>query len=138
MTIEVNNTDQIIKVCRRVDTVFVDIGGLRIQISRDGSDDAPEIGVYAYDEGATSCKANVYFDAPRDGGHRPPSPRYLLRSDNGREDIIEDCVSDDAAIEYAMEILLDDGAEPGEEIAVYRLDGSSEEYVGSASIPDDE
>lgn len=59
--------DPVVKVGDRVDTVFVDIGGLRIQISRDGSDDAPEIGVYAYDAGATSSKAHAYFDAPNDG-----------------------------------------------------------------------
>jgi hypothetical protein len=59
-------SDPVVKVGDRVDTVFVDIGGLRIQISRDGSDDGPQIGVYAYDSGATSCKAHIFFDAPGD------------------------------------------------------------------------
>jgi len=44
----VESTDHVVKVADRVDTVFVDIGGLRFQISRDGSDDAPEIGTQSH------------------------------------------------------------------------------------------
>jgi hypothetical protein len=78
----VEYTDHIVKVGQRVDTVFVDIGGLRIQISRDGSDNAPEIGVYAYDAGATHCKAHAFFDAPNDDAVAVPDSRVdPLRAD---------------------------------------------------------
>ena len=66
-------------------------------------------------------------------------PRYLIRFDDGRESLPTDAAGDREAAEYAMELLLDDGAEPGEEAAVYRLeDGGAEEHVETVAVPGDD
>jgi len=68
-------------------------------------------------------------------------PRYLIRFDDGRESLPTDAAGDREATEYAMELLLDDGAEAGEEAGVYRLeDGGAEEHVSTVTVPggDDE
>ena len=66
-------------------------------------------------------------------------PRYLIRFDNGRESLPADAVGNREAAEYAMELLLDDGAEAGEEAAIYRLeDGGVEEHVGTVAVPGDD
>jgi hypothetical protein len=63
-------------------------------------------------------------------------PRYLIRFDDGRESLPADAVGDREATEYAMELLLDDGAEAGEEASVYRLeDGGVEEHVATVAVP---
>jgi hypothetical protein len=65
--------------------------------------------------------------------------RYLIRFDDGRESLPTDAVGDREATEYAMELLLDDGAEAGEEASVYRLDGGGvEEFVASVTMPGDD
>lgn len=64
-------------------------------------------------------------------------PRYRIRFDNGRTEDI-DAAGHIAAIEYAFETMLDDGAEPGEEAAVYLLDAGGrgeEEYIGMTAVP---
>jgi hypothetical protein len=68
-------------------------------------------------------------------------PRYLIRFDDGRESLPTDAAGDREATEHAMELLLDDGAEAGEEAGVYRLeDGGVEEHVSTVTVPggDDE
>lgn len=64
-------------------------------------------------------------------------PRYRITLDDGRE-TVEECVDDAAATEYAMELLLDDGAEPGEEAAVYRLAGErgAADHVATVGVPE--
>jgi hypothetical protein len=64
-------------------------------------------------------------------------PQYLIRFDDGRESLPTEAAGDREAIEYAMELLLDDGAEAGEEAGVYRLEGGGvEEHVGTVAVPD--
>ena len=68
-------------------------------------------------------------------------PRYLIRFDDDRASEPFDAAGDREAAEYAMECLLDDGAEPGEEASVYRLDegGRGDEgLVGTVAVPGDE
>lgn len=68
-------------------------------------------------------------------------PRYMIRMDDDRTSEPFDAIDDRAAAEYAMEVLLDDGAEPGEEASVYRLDDGGrgdEELVGTVEVPGDE
>ena len=66
-------------------------------------------------------------------------PRYLIRFDDGRTSEAFDAVGDREAAEYALECLLDDGAEPGEEAAVYRLsdDGRGcEDHIATVEVPE--
>jgi hypothetical protein len=66
-------------------------------------------------------------------------PLYVIRFDDGRQSLPTDAVGDREATEYAMELLLDDGAEPGEEAGVYRLDdGGVEEHIATVAVPSDE
>ena len=68
-------------------------------------------------------------------------PRYLIRLPDDRTSEPFDAIGDGAACEYAMEILLDDGAEPGEEASVYVLDEGGrgdEELVGTVGVPSDD
>lgn len=68
-------------------------------------------------------------------------PRYLIRLPDDRASEPFDAVTDLAATDYAMEVLLDDGAEPGEEASVYRLDDGGrgdEELIGTVEVPADE
>lgn len=44
-------------------------------------------------------------------------PRYLIRLPDDRTSEPFEAAGDREATDYAMEVLLDDGAEPGEEIA---------------------
>lgn len=67
--------------------------------------------------------------------------RYLIRLPDDRTSEPFEAAGDREAIEYAMEVLLDDGAEPGEEASVYRLDDGGrgdEELVGTVEVPGDE
>lgn len=66
-------------------------------------------------------------------------PRYLIRFDDGRSSETFDAVGDREAAEYAMECLLDDGAEPGEEAAVYKLSGDDrggEDHLVTVEVPE--
>jgi hypothetical protein len=68
-------------------------------------------------------------------------PRYLIRDERIMPETIFDAADDAAAIEYAMECLLDDGAEPGEEVGVFRVDDEArgvEEFVGTVTMPGDD
>lgn len=68
-------------------------------------------------------------------------PRYRIEFDDGRDCPPFDAVDHRAACEYAMECLLDDGAEPGEEASVYVLDEGGrgdEELVGTVEVPGDD
>ena len=66
-------------------------------------------------------------------------PRYMIRFDDGRESLPTDAVGDREATEYAMELLLDDGAEAGEGASVYRLeDGGVEEHIATVAVPGDD
>jgi hypothetical protein len=68
-------------------------------------------------------------------------PRYRIRFDDNAPDTLEDCPSDAAATEYAMELLLDNGAEPGEEATVYRLPDHPRgygEHVATVIVPGDD
>ena len=68
-------------------------------------------------------------------------PRYLIRLPDDRTSDPFDAHDDRAATDYAMEVLLDDGAEPGEEASVYRLDDGGrgeEELVGTVEVPGDD
>lgn len=65
-------------------------------------------------------------------------PRYMIRLPDDRTSEPFDAVDDRAATEYAMEVLLDDGAEPGEEASVYRVDDGGrgeEELVATVEVP---
>ena len=65
-------------------------------------------------------------------------PRYLIRDDSIRPEDVFDAPDDATAIEYAMECLLDDGAEPGEEVGVFRLEDEArgvEEFVADVIVP---
>jgi hypothetical protein len=65
-------------------------------------------------------------------------PRYLIRDDSIRPEDVFDAPDDATAIEYAMECLLDDGAEPGEEVGVFRLEDEArgvEEFVANVAVP---
>jgi hypothetical protein len=65
-------------------------------------------------------------------------PRYLIRDEGILPETTFDAVDDAAAIEYAMECLLDDGAEPGEEVGVFRLEDEArgvEEHVANVIVP---
>jgi|694.fasta_scaffold75205_8 hypothetical protein len=65
--------------------------------------------------------------------------RYLIRFDDGRESLPTEAAGDREATEYAMELLLDDGAEAGEEASVYRLeDGGVEEHIATVAVPGDD
>lgn len=65
-------------------------------------------------------------------------PRYRIVFDDGRNDVLDDIIDDKAAADYALELLLDDGAEEGEEATVYRLAGErgAEEYVQTVTAGD--
>ena len=68
-------------------------------------------------------------------------PRYLIRDDGFLPEATFDAVDNAAAVEYAMECLLDDGAEPGEEVAVIRLDDEArgvEEHVATVTVPSED
>lgn len=68
-------------------------------------------------------------------------PRYLIRLSDDRASEPFDAACDREATDYAMECLLDDGAEPGEEASVYRLDEGGrgdEELVGTVEVPGEE
>jgi hypothetical protein len=68
-------------------------------------------------------------------------PRYLIRFDDDRASEPFDAIGPREAAEYAMECLLDDGAEPGEEASVYALDEGGrgdEELVATVAVPDEE
>lgn len=68
-------------------------------------------------------------------------PRYLIRLPDDRTSEPFEAAGDCEATEYAMEVLLDDGAEPGEEASVYRLDDGGrgdEELIGTVEVPADE
>jgi hypothetical protein len=66
-------------------------------------------------------------------------PQYLIRFDDGRESLPTEAAGDREATEYAMELLLDDGAEAGEEASVYRLeDGGAEEHIATVAVPGDD
>lgn len=63
-------------------------------------------------------------------------PRYLIRFDDGRESLPTEAIGDREATEYAMECLLDDGAEAGAEAGVYRLEEcGAEEHVATVAVP---
>jgi len=65
-------------------------------------------------------------------------PRYLIRDEGILPETTFDAVDDAAAIEYATECLLDDGAEPGEEVGVFRLEDEArgvEEHVANVAVP---
>lgn len=64
-------------------------------------------------------------------------PTFRIVFDDGRSDVVEDCVGPAEAIEYAMELLLDDGAEPGEEASVYLVTGDrgAEEFIATVTVP---
>jgi hypothetical protein len=65
-------------------------------------------------------------------------PRYLIRDEGILPETIFDAVDDAAALEHAMECLLDDGAEPGEEVGVFRLEDEArgvEEFVANVIVP---
>jgi hypothetical protein len=63
----------------------------------------------------------------------------MIRFDDGRESLPTDAVGDREATEYAMELLLDDGAEAGEGASVYRLeDGGVEEHIATVAVPGDD
>lgn len=64
-------------------------------------------------------------------------PRYLIRFCDDRTSEPFEALGDREATEYAMECLLDDGAECGEEASVYRLDGE-EELVATIEVPGDD
>lgn len=68
-------------------------------------------------------------------------PRYLIRLPDDRTGEPFDAAGDREATEYAMEVLLDDGGEPGEEASVYRLDDGGrgdEELIGTVEVPSDD
>lgn len=68
-------------------------------------------------------------------------PRYLIRLPDDRTSEPFEAAGDREATDYAMEVLLDDGAEPGEAASVYRLDDGGrgdEELVGTVEMPGDE
>jgi len=66
-------------------------------------------------------------------------PMYVIRFDSGRHCPPVEAAGDREATEYAMELLLDDGAEPGEEAGVYRVeDGGVEEHIATVAVPSDE
>jgi len=68
-------------------------------------------------------------------------PRYLIRLPDDRTSEPFEAAGDREATEYAMEVLLDDGAEPGGEASVYRLDDGGrgdEELIGTVEVPADE
>jgi hypothetical protein len=68
-------------------------------------------------------------------------PRYLIRFEDDRTSEPFDAVGHREAAEYAMECLLDDGAEPGEEASVYVLDDGGrgeEELVATVEVPGEE
>lgn len=68
-------------------------------------------------------------------------PRYMIRFDDDRTSEPFDAAGDREATEYAMELLLDDGAEPGSEASVYRLDEGGrgdEELAATVTVPDEE
>lgn len=68
-------------------------------------------------------------------------PRYMIRLPDDRTSEPFEAAGDREATEYAMGVLLDDGAEPGEEASVYRLDDGGrgdEELIGTVEVPGDE
>lgn len=59
-------------------------------------------------------------------------PRYLIRDDGLFPEQTFDAVSDETVIEWAREALEESDAEPGEEIAVFRLDDEGvEEHIAT-------
>lgn len=61
---------------------------------------------------------------------------YIARFDNGNDERF-DAINDAAAIDYARELLLDNGAEDGETASVYAVNvggRGDEEYVGDAEV----
>ena len=68
-------------------------------------------------------------------------PRYLIRFADDRQSEPFEALGDREATDYAMECLLDDGAESGEEASVYRLDDGGrgeEEIVATIEVPGDD
>lgn len=68
-------------------------------------------------------------------------PRYLIRLPDDRTSEPFDAAGDREATEYAMEVLLDDGGEPGAEASVYRLDDrgrGDEELIATVEVPGDD
>ena len=68
-------------------------------------------------------------------------PQYLIRLPDDRTSGPFEAAGDREATECAMECLLDDGAEPGEEASVYRLDEGGrgdEELVATVEVPGDD
>ena len=77
--------------------------------------------------------------SPSQAAHR--APQRLLASLLAAllATVVCRAAGDREATEYAMELLLDDGAEAGEEASVYRLDGGGvEEFVASVTMPGDD
>ena len=67
-------------------------------------------------------------------------PNYMIRFDRGRDERFE-AVTNAAALAYAREVLLDEGADEGDEAAVYLVDAGGrgdEEHIGTVTIDDDE
>ena len=66
---------------------------------------------------------------------------YLFSHDCTGPDFRFDAVSDVAALDYARELLADEGAEEGDGGGLYRIDEGGrgeEEYVGEVHVGDDE
>jgi hypothetical protein len=64
-------------------------------------------------------------------------PRYLIRDESIMPETVFDAPSDEVAMDHAMECLLDDGAEPGEEVGVFRVEDEArgvEEFVGTVTV----
>jgi len=63
-------------------------------------------------------------------------PTYFVRFDNGRDTRFV-ANSDSVALEYAEELMLDDGCEDGEAASVYRFDDGGrgdEEFIGEIVV----
>lgn len=68
-------------------------------------------------------------------------PLYKVIFNDGWDGAVEECHDDKAATEWAMELLLDDGGEPGDEAAVYRINEGGrgeQELVGTVEVPGDD
>jgi hypothetical protein len=67
-------------------------------------------------------------------------PDYLARFDRGPSTRF-DAVTDSAAIDYARELLADEGADDGDAVSVYRTDDGGrgdEEFIGEVVAGDDD
>ena len=62
-------------------------------------------------------------------------PIYKVIFNDGCDGVGEECFDDKAATEWAMELLLDDGGEPGDEAAVYRRHEGDWELVATIEVP---